>query len=369
MGAVSDWVNIGDRGRMGSWLLALAVALLGVALMEAWGWIELGQTRPPYRAPNFAWPRYILGGVLFGVGMTLAGGCASKNLVRLGSGNLKSLVVIVTLALFAYLMTRTDFYGLAFHSWIQPISVDLRGWGIPGQDLGSIAAGIIEGDAAMLRTVLGIATALVLVVVIFSSPDFRASAENAAGGFAVGSCVLVAWYLTGGPLGAANMEALEWLDQRPYGVGVQSLTFVGPTVDIAAYLSDFANPLLITFGMAASLGVVLGSCLYALTSRSLRIEWFASFADLWGHLVGGALMGIGGVLGLGCTIGQGVTGASTLALGSFLTLGAIVLGSATTMKIQYYRMLYENAGFVAALLSSLVDLRLLPESLRRLKAL
>jgi uncharacterized membrane protein YedE/YeeE len=78
-------------------------------------------------------------------------------------------------------------------------------------------------------------------------------------------------------------------------------------------------------------------------------------------------MGFGGTLALGCTIGQGITGISTLATGSFLTFVAIVFGSALTMKIQYYKMVYEEeAGFISALVASLADFHLLPNALRKL---
>jgi len=81
-------------------------------------------------------------------------------------------------------------------------------------------------------------------------------------------------------------------------------------------------------------------------------------------------MGFGGVLALGCTIGQGITGMSTLALGSILTLVSIIFGSALTMKIQYYKMVYEDeASFGKALVTSLVDMKLLPSSMRRLDAI
>ena len=81
-------------------------------------------------------------------------------------------------------------------------------------------------------------------------------------------------------------------------------------------------------------------------------------------------MGIGGTLALGCTVGQGITGVSTLALGSFITLIAIVFGSALTMKIQYYRIVYEDeASFVKAFITALVDMRLLPASMRQLDAI
>jgi len=78
-------------------------------------------------------------------------------------------------------------------------------------------------------------------------------------------------------------------------------------------------------------------------------------------------MGVGGVLAMGCTIGQAVTGASTLALGSFVTFMAIIIGCTLTMKIQYYRMVYEDeASFIKALVASLADMKLLPNGLRKL---
>src|SRR3954462_1561377 len=72
MGAVSDWVNMGDTGRMRSWVLAMAVAITGGVVLEASGIVSLGaDSFPPYRSPNFQWLRYIVGGLMFGVGMTL----------------------------------------------------------------------------------------------------------------------------------------------------------------------------------------------------------------------------------------------------------------------------------------------------------
>ncbi|OOY42448.1 YeeE/YedE thiosulfate transporter family protein, partial [Solemya velum gill symbiont] len=80
------------------------------------------------------------------------------------------------------------------------------------------------------------------------------------------------------------------------------------------------------------------------------------------------LMGLGGVLAMGCTIGQAITGASTLAVGSFVAFGGIVFGSALTMKIQYYKLVYEEeASFGKALVASLADMRLLPNSMRKLE--
>ncbi len=120
----------------------------------------------------------------------------------------------------------------------------------------------------------------------------------------------------------------------------------------------------------AVFGVILGSLFWALLSKAFRVEWFVNIRDFLNHVIGGALMGIGGVLALGCTVGQGITGISTLALGSFLAFGGIVLGSAMTMKIQYYKMVYEDeASFGKAFVTALVDFKLLPGSMRKLDAI
>jgi len=132
-------------------------------------------------------------------------------------------------------------------------------------------------------------------------------------------------------------------------------------------LKDFDNAYL-SFGLVAVLGVILGSLVWSLISKSFRIEWFASTKDFITHIIGGILMGVGGVLALGCTIGQGITGVSTLSMGSIVALLSIIFGSALTMKIQYYKLIHEDdATFIKALVSSLVDFKLLPKKFRSLE--
>src|SRR5438128_6883083 len=104
MGAVSDWVNMGELSRMRMWLLAIATALLGASALQLGGVIDLSKSI--YTGPNFTWLSYIVGGFLFGVGMTLGSGCGSKTLVRIGGGNLKSVIVYVFLGLAAYMTLR-----------------------------------------------------------------------------------------------------------------------------------------------------------------------------------------------------------------------------------------------------------------------
>ncbi len=370
MGAVSDWVNMGDTGRLRAWILAMAVAVGGALLMQHLGWVDLDESRVPYRTPVFDWARFVLGGLTFGVGMTLASGCGNKNLIRIGGGNLKSVLVVIVLAVFAYLMTRTDFYGIVFYSWMNPVAFDLSLHGIESQEVSAIIAGLVGSeDIPAFRLAAGGLFTAVCLFIAFKSGELRNNPDNILGGLVIGLAILAGWYITGGPMGQEWIEAAEFADEPPAAVGVQSFTFIAPTADTLSWAMEPANTLLITFGIAALAGVISGSFVYSLITRNFRIEWFKDLADFFRHMIGGALMGIGGVLGLGCTVGQGIAGLSTLALGSFIVVVSIVLGSALTMKIQYYKMLYEEASFAAAFITALADLKLLPNTMRKLEAL
>lgn len=371
MGAVSDWVNMNDRGRMGAWLLAIAVAMVAVALLEIASLFELNQQRPPYRSATFAWLRYLLGGLMFGVGMTLAGGCVSRNLVRLGGGSMKSLITLMIAGVFAYLMTKTVFFEIVFYGWIHPLSIDLTGFGISSQDVGTIISTWLPGvEKSAIHLIASLVVAVAVIGFVLTSRNLKSNMTNIAAGLVIGAAVAVGWYLTSGPPGLEWVEAAQWADEPPVGVGMQSFTFVNP---LGEYITLLLEPdrlsVLVTVGMLAAAGLVIGSLGDSLASRRFRFSWFASFGDFATNAIGGILMGIGGVLALGCTVGQGISGISTLALGSFVTLAAIIFSCIATLKFQYYKLVYEDASVVDVLLSTLADIRVLPNSRRRLDPL
>ena len=344
MGAVSDWVNIGDTGRMRAWVFAMAVALAGVIVLEAAGIVNLStETFPPYRTANFAWIRYLLGGLMFGVGMTLASGCGNRTLVRIGGGNLKSLVVVAIFATCAYLMLWTPLYEKAFLPWVAATTVNLQSYGVANQELGTVLAGMFGmGRSQALNLAVAAAIAAGMVIFCFKSADFRGERDHILGGAVVGLAIVFGWWLTGGSIGRDWKEYAEMAAAVPSRVQVQSYTFVAPMGDTLRYLLDPLNFSLVNFGVAALAGVVLGSSLWAVLAGQFRIEWFASWSDFANHAVGAVLMGVGGVLSMGCTFGQAITGISTLAIGSILTFLAIVIGAAGTMKYQYWRIARET---------------------------
>jgi uncharacterized membrane protein YedE/YeeE len=343
MGAVSDWVNMGDTGRMRSWVFAMAVALAGVVALEATGTISLsGETFPPYRTANFAWLRYLVGGLMFGIGMTLASGCGNRTLVRIGGGNVKSLTVLVVAAVCAYLMMWTPVFEYAFAPWIQATSINLAPHGMPTQEVGSIVAGMFGLEPSRtLNLALSALVALGMLAWVLKSRDFRGSFDHVLGGAAIGLAVVAGWYITGGPMGQAWKEYAEMATEIPSRVQTQSFTFISPMGDSVRYLLDPTKLAYINFGVMALSGVILGGFLYALATRGFRYERFFTFRDFASHVIGGALMGTGGVLAMGCTVGQAITGVSTLAIGSILVFFAIVIGAAGTMKYQYWRMMQE----------------------------
>ena len=344
MGAVSDWVNIGDTGRMRAWVFSMAVALAGVVALEATGMVNLSaETFPPYRTGNFAWIRYLLGGLLFGVGMTLASGCGNKTMVRIGGGSLKSLTVLVVASICAYLMLWTPLFEKAFLPWIAATSVNLPQHGVASQELGTVLAGMF-GMGMSKHLNLAVAAVMVagLLFFVFKSADFRDTPDHILGGAVVGLAVVFGWWLTGGSVGREWKAFAEMATQVPSRVQTQSYTFVSPMGDTLRYLLDPSNLLLINFGVMALSGVILGSAIWSILAREFRFEWFAGWKDFGNHVLGGALMGTGGVLAMGCTIGQAVTGVSTLAVGSILAFLAIVIGAAGTMKYQYWRIQKEG---------------------------
>jgi uncharacterized membrane protein YedE/YeeE len=339
MGAVSDVVNMGSWGRMRMWLLAIAVAILGAHALQLAGLIDLSKSI--YVRPNITWLSYIVGGLLFGIGMTLGSGCGSKTLVRVGGGSLKSVIVFVFLGIGAY-MTLKGLFAIWRTSWIDPVAIDLASHGVARQDVPSLLAAATGLDARVAELGIALAIAAGLLVFVFKDRDFRGSFDHVLGGVVVGLTIVGGWYVTGHVGFAENPETLENTFFGTNSRTIESLSYTAPvafTLELLLLWSD--KSLTVTFGVAAVTGIILGSLAYALASRTFRWEGLAGAEDTANHVIGGILMGFGGVTALGCTVGQGLTGLSTLAVGSFLAFFSIVVGSAATMKWQYWRITRE----------------------------
>jgi uncharacterized protein len=169
--------------------------------------------------------------------------------------------------------------------------------------------------------------------------EFR-KAEPIIASLLIGLAVITFWYLTG-KLGYVA-EDPESLQERFLGTNSgkpESFSFVAPiayTLELFMLWSDKSK--LFTVGITATLGMIAGSFVISLLTKQFRWEGFRDAEDTGNHLVGAALMGIGGVTALGCTVGQGLSGVSTLAIGSFIAFGGIILGALVGFRYQTWRI-------------------------------
>jgi len=327
MGALSDILFLDDWRRLRSWLLATAVALIGTQGLDAAGLVDLG--RSVYLGGPLSWGGAILGGLMFGVGMTLAGGCGAKTVVRLGGGNLKSLVVLLVSGLFA-MMTLKGLLAPLRQAWERLTPLGVMGGSVAAPSLPAVLEEIGPPEVAAR----GFPVALIaggLVWWCLKDAAFRRSAGYLFGGLIIGLLIPAGWT-------ASAILGADPFDPVP----PTSFSFAAPIGGALIYLMTFTGASL-SFGVAAVAGTLAGAFAAAALRREVRIEGFADTGDLRRHLAGAALMGTGGVLALGCTVGQGLTGLSTLSLSAPLALAAIAAGGVLGLK----RL--ETGGFVAAI--------------------
>jgi uncharacterized membrane protein YedE/YeeE len=332
MGSIVDVVTFGDWRRFRMWLLAIAVAIVGVALLQNAGQIDV--TKSFYTPARVPWLSHIVGGFFFGFGMTLGSGCGSKTLIRAGAGNLKSFVVLTFLAIAAYMTLKGAFAPLRAYG-LDPVQLDT---GATTSDLGTILAS--RGAGVAIKLWLPFVVAVLIAIWVFASGEFRATKEMIVGGIVIGAIIVGGWYVSG-HIGYVpeDPNTLEPKFVATNSGRIESYSFVAPvayTLELLILWTDSSRVL--TFGIAGVLGMLVGSAAMALATRTFRWEGFGSVEDVANHVAGGVLMGFGGVTALGCTIGQGLTGVSTLAVGSILTFAAIIAGCVVAVKYQIWRI-------------------------------
>jgi uncharacterized membrane protein YedE/YeeE len=332
MGAVSDAVTTGDTTRLRQWALAIAVSIAGF-----WALVLAGQVDPAktlYSGTRWLWLSAAAGGLLFGFGMVLASGCGSKALVRIGGGNLKSVVVFVVLGIAAF-ATLKGITAVVRVATVDKVAAD---FGAQASLAGATAAA--TGLALPLAGALaGAVAAAVLAVWALRGPDF-VRFDNLLAGIGIGAIITAMWWVTG-HMGYVpeHPDTLEEAFLRTNSGRAEALSFVAPVayaLDWLMFFSDTSKHL--TVGIVAVCGVIAGSAAVALASRTFRWEGFGGPRDLANHLAGAMLMGVGGVTAMGCTIGQGLSGLSTLAATSIVAVAAIVAGAVAAVRLQVWQL-------------------------------
>ncbi len=317
MGAVADVVHMGDWTRARQWLCAIGLAMVGFSALTNLAWIDASKTL--YASTRFMWLSSCVGGLLFGYGMVLTSGCGNKTLVRIGGGNLKSLVVLVVMGVSAFAtlkgitaVVRVNTVDTVFVE--MPAGANLSALGIPG--LGYFLGGTLLLSALRHKTFW--------------------TFDNLLAGLGVGSVIVAMWWVSGSwGFVPEHPETLEAVYLGTSSGRIEAMSFVAPvahTLDWLMFFSDRAKVL--TVGVAAVAGVITGSAVLALGGKTFRWEGFANPRDLGQHLFGSVLMGIGGVTAMGCTFGQGLSGLSTLSLNAVVASACMVLGAVMALRVQ-----------------------------------
>ena len=298
--------HLGDR--FGVWFLAFSSALLTVQILAQMGGLDRNATRFIGQAGSISGA--LIGGLLFGVGMILTRGCASRLLILSANGNLRALLS-----------------GLVFAVTVQ---ATIAGWlSVPRQHIA--AWWIVDpGPARDMVALSGLGSwgAVAASFLIFSAcivVCWRGALKSRwamVGATITGLAITAGWAFT---------QAIARHSFDP--VAVQSLSFSGPSAEwLMRVLSSATAP---TFGFDGALlpAVFVGSLIAALAFKEFKFEGFKTENRLGHYLMGAILMGFGAVLAGGCTVGAGMTGGALWALTAWLTLGAIWLGAIATYRI------------------------------------
>ncbi len=311
MSSLRDWWTANDGRKVRSYAVALAVAILGTQLIAGAGLVDIAKSL--YLQPSFSAPLIFMGGLLFGIGMVLSNGCASRALVLLGKGNLRSLVVIAVIGITAP-MTLKGLIAPARLAFLQATQTTPAAISAPALLAGT---GLSELTARIVVTLLASGA---LLAFAFSDRSFRRAYGQIAAGVAVGGLVVAGWLATGW-LGADEFDPIP----------VTSLSFISPIADTLQY-TMLSTGLSLSFGIALVAGVLGGSLLTALATGRFSLEGYTSANHMLRSISGAALMGIGGAMAYGCSVGQGLTGLSTLGMPSFIAVAGIVSGAALALR-------------------------------------
>lgn len=292
--------NIG--GKTAIWLIVFSTAMAGTQALTFLGVLDVGEAR------QLASPQSLsgaaIGGLLFGSGMILARGCASRLLVLSATGNLRALLSGLVFAVIA----QASMDGV-----FSPARQFIAGQSVLGPGQNDLAGILALGDA-MPVTLAILAFGAAGILAVLRGVSFY----HLAMGVIVGITVPLTWLYTNLMSGIA-FEPIQ----------VESITFTGPSADtLMLFLQQTESGIEFDTGLVP--GVFLGAFLAALLSGELRLEGFEGAMSMRRYLAGGTMMGFGGMLAGGCAVGAGVTGASIFALTAWVALFSMWMAAGIT---------------------------------------
>ena len=302
--------------RLAVWLIAFTAALTLVQGFVALGWLELSETRAIASTGSLSGA--LIGGMMFGVGMILARGCASRLLVLASCGNLRALVTGLILTLVA----QAAYTGVLSpaREWIAGI------WTISGGEARSLSQ--IVGFSPTTYTVLAMAG--LLMATLFASQQ-QVSRLKIVSAIGVGLAVALGWLMTFA-IAQTSFEV----------VPVSSVTFTGPATDtLMALVAE--RSVVLSFGIGLVPGVAIGAAASAILTKEWKVERFSSDTPMERYLIGAVLMGFGAMLAGGCAVGAGLSGGSALSLTAWLAVFSMWVGAIVAHRLVTWMPVYQRS--------------------------
>ncbi|MCC2633231.1 MAG: lipocalin [Ramlibacter sp.] len=304
--AVIEFARGQPGEKLAVWLLAFSAAVVAVQAMLLGGVIDISGTRQ--LAARGSISGALVGGLLFGAGMIMARGCASRLLVLSATGNLRALLSGLIFAVTAQ---------AALGGALAPLRENISAWwtveGGPARDLlavthvdrwGGLAFGLLWLLAALWYAVRG-----------------RREAWKWIGGLGAGLAVALGWAWTA-TVAATSFQL----------VPVQGLTFSGPSAEwLMRVVASPAPAIGFDFGLLP--GVFAGALLGGVVGRDLKLEGFKDGYSMRRYIAGAVLMGFGAMLAGGCAVGAGVSGGAIFSLTAWLALVGMWAGAALTDRV------------------------------------
>jgi uncharacterized protein len=293
------------------WLLAFFAAVAATQAFIAADMLDVSEARQ--LASQGSMSGALFGGFIFGVGMILARGCASRLLVLSATGNLRALVSGLILTVTAQASLRG-----ALSPTREYIA---RLWTVDGGESRDLAALLnLNTNSALSLGLIGLAGAL------FYAFRNKINPWRAAGGLGVGMMVAMGWLFT---------YSMSYQSFEP--VPVMSVSLIGPSADtLMTLINKPTIPLDFNFGLVP--GIFLGSLMAGLFSRNLKMECFDDQRRMPRYIGGAVLMGFGGMLAGGCAVGAGVSGNSVFSLTALVALSAMWAGAGLTSYLDRKRV-------------------------------
>ena len=296
--------------RLPIWLIAFSAAVFCVQAAIAFGWMDLSEARQ--LAATGSMSGAIIGGLMFGAGMILARGCASRLLVLSATGNLRAILTGLVLTLVAQASLRGALSPA--REWLSGL------WLVPGGEARNMLT-LLSLDAGSAALVGAICVLIALGLAVRCGIEVT---RIIAAAF-VGVAVALGWFLTWA-IAQVSFDVIP----------ISSVTFTGPSTDTLMGLVN-ASELPLSFGVGLVPGVFVGAGLMALVTGEAKIERFGPDTPMERYMIGAVLMGFGSMLAGGCAVGAGMTGGSIFAITAWVAVFFMWVGAMLTHRLMMLR--------------------------------